>query len=64
MKITLIYGGISSEREVSIRGGKRVYEALKSNDFDVYVFELNNYYDLIKNIKELKEFLNTIKEKL
>ncbi len=55
MKITLIYGGISSEREVSIRGGKRVYEALKSNDFDVYVFELNNYYDLIKNIKELKE---------
>lgn len=55
MKITLIYGGLSSEREVSIRGGKRVYEALKSNNFDVDVLELNDYYDLTKNIKELKK---------
>lgn len=41
LKITVIYGGISSEREVSIRSGRAVYEALLRGGFtNVTLFDL------------------------
>ena len=41
IKITVIYGGISSEREVSLRSGRAVYEALKRAGFtEVELFDL------------------------
>lgn len=40
-KITVIYGGISSEREVSLRSGRAVYEALCRSGFtQVELFDL------------------------
>lgn len=35
MKIAVIFGGISTERNVSIAGGKAVIEALRSKDYEV-----------------------------
>ncbi|MBQ8850487.1 MAG: D-alanine--D-alanine ligase [Clostridia bacterium] len=49
LKITVIYGGISSEREVSLRSGKAVYEALRRGGFkNVGLFDLTR-----ENIGEL-----------
>ncbi len=39
LKIALIYGGISSEREISIKSGKAVEESLKRLGFDYKVFD-------------------------
>ena len=35
MKVAVILGGISSERNVSLKTGKAVIEACKINNFDV-----------------------------
>ena len=41
LKIAVIYGGVSSEREVSLRSGKAVYEALLNGGFtNVTLFDL------------------------
>ena len=41
MKITVIYGGVSSEREVSLRSGKAVFDALKRRGFEnIELFDL------------------------
>ncbi len=39
LNLALIYGGISSEREVSISGGKQVFEALDKNKYNITVFD-------------------------
>lgn len=41
LKIVVIYGGISSEREVSLRSGRAIYEALSKNGYkNVSLFDL------------------------
>lgn len=51
MKIVVLYGGISTEREPSLNGGKAVYDALKESGFDnVELFDFNG-----KNINKLIE---------
>ncbi len=39
MKIAVIFGGLSKERNVSINGGKAVINALKSEDFEVIAID-------------------------
>jgi D-alanine-D-alanine ligase len=41
MKVTVLYGGPSSEREVSIRGGKAVAEALRKAGHDVFTSDIS-----------------------
>lgn len=48
MKVLVIYGGTSSEREISLRSGKAVANALKSKGYDVELFDLKS-----DNIAEL-----------
>lgn len=43
LKIVVVYGGISTEREISLRSGQAVYEALKEYGFtDVTLFDLHH----------------------
>lgn len=51
MKVTVIYGGLSSEREVSLRSGKGVIAALKSKGYDVQPFQVDNESDWDKLTK-------------
>ena len=43
LKIVVVYGGISTEREISLRSGQAVFEALKEYGFtDVTLFDLHH----------------------
>ena len=41
MKIAVLMGGISSEREVSLKSGSAVLKALVELGYDAYAMELN-----------------------
>ena len=53
MKICILYGGVSSEREVSLNTGKSIYNAI-SDDYDVIMYDWDgdyeSMYDVVKNI--------------
>ncbi|MDC0861402.1 hypothetical protein OAQ08_02230, partial [Alphaproteobacteria bacterium] len=40
-KILVVFGGWSSEREISIKSGKKAFLALKNKKFNVRSFNLN-----------------------
>ena len=43
LKIVVVYGGISTEREISLHSGQAVFEALKEYGFtDVTLFDLHH----------------------
>lgn len=44
LSIALLYGGISSEREVSLESGRCVYEALKKNFDKVQLVDVNHQF--------------------
>ncbi|MDR2400728.1 MAG: D-alanine--D-alanine ligase [Deferribacteraceae bacterium] len=48
-KILVVYGGIGTEREVSLCTGKNVYDTLKSGGYEVEAFILNedNIYEIL-----------------
>lgn len=54
MKVLLITGGDSSEREVSLNSAKNVEKALLENDHNVKLYDLKNGYEPIKQLS--KEF--------
>jgi D-alanine-D-alanine ligase len=51
-KICVLMGGRSGERDVSLRSGKRVFESLKSQGFNVISMDLED--DLISKLKHEK----------
>jgi D-alanine-D-alanine ligase len=51
-RIAVLCGGRSGERDVSLRSGKRVFESLKKQGFDVTQFDLDD--DLIAKLKKKK----------
>ncbi len=51
-KIAVLCGGRSGEREVSLRSGKRVFESLKKQKFNVVMLDLED--DLITRLKKNK----------
>ena len=51
-KIAVLCGGRSGEREVSLRSGKRVFESLQKQGFDVIQLDLTD--DLIATLKQKK----------
>ncbi len=54
-KVLVVMGGVSSEREVSLRSGEAVYNALVSLGYDVkkFVLEENNACDIAKENPDL-----------
>ena len=38
-RVGVLYGGSSAEREVSLRSGQGVYEALRSRGVDAHLFD-------------------------
>ncbi|EIA22754.1 D-alanine--D-alanine ligase, partial [Candidatus Arthromitus sp. SFB-1] len=48
LKLGVLYGGISSEREVSINTGKQIIYALNKEKYDVEGILLNNKEDVFK----------------
>lgn len=52
MRIGILAGGPSSEREISLRSGKAVYSALLSENLDTIFLDVwDDIYDIIKNSK-------------
>lgn len=48
MKIAVIYGGISSEREVSLKSGQAIVKNLDPNKYDVIDFRIDNSTDIFE----------------
>ena len=60
MKICVLYGGCSSEREVSINSAKSILKTL-SDEYNVYGYDFNgDYNDLYKNIKDSDLVFNAL----
>ncbi len=53
MKVAVIYGGISSEREVSLKSGKAMVENLKKDKYDVLDFKIDNKTDVFNLDKDV-----------
>lgn len=51
MKVGVIMGGISSEREVSLNSGKEIVKNLDENKYAVYPITINNKIELIEKVK-------------
>jgi D-alanine-D-alanine ligase len=51
-KIGLLMGGKSKEREISLRSGKNVLEALQKNGYEVVTFDTDD--NLLLNIRKEK----------
>lgn len=54
LKIALLYGGFSTEREISIKTGKKIAENLDKKKYQVFLFDPKT---------ELKKFINAVQEK-
>ncbi len=54
MRVAVLYGGISREREISLRSGIRVYEALKKLGYEVFLIDVKR--DFLKDAWRLREF--------
>jgi len=48
MKICILYGGISAEREVSLKTGQAIFNSINSN-YNVFLYDFDGDYDLLKN---------------
>ena len=48
MKIIIIYGGVSNEREVSIFSAKSVYNSIV-NDYEVSMYDFDGNYNRLKS---------------
>ncbi|KAF3977779.1 MAG: D-alanine--D-alanine ligase [Methylococcales symbiont of Iophon sp. n. MRB-2018] len=51
-KVAVLMGGGSAEREISIKGGITVYEALKRQDVDVFAIDVED--KIIEQLSEIK----------
>ena len=49
-KVMVLMGGFSSEREVSLNGGKNIANALRKKSYDVIEYDLNDTREFIKAI--------------
>ena len=49
MKVCILYGGISSEREVSLNTGKSIYDAI-SDDYDIVMHDWDGDYELMYDV--------------
>ncbi len=61
MKVALVFGGASAEREVSIKTGKAVLQACKENNFDVDALLIDkNYEEVYPTLKKADIVFNAL----
>lgn len=53
MKIGVIMGGISAERDVSLNTGKQIIENLDKNKYEIVPIPINNKNELIDSVKSM-----------
>lgn len=53
MKVGVIMGGISSEREVSLNSGRSIIEKIDKNKYEVVEVVINEKVDIINKVKDL-----------
>ena len=51
MKVGVIMGGISSEREISLKSGTSIVESIDKNKYEVVPIEINEKEDIINKVK-------------
>lgn len=51
MKVGVIMGGISSEREVSLNSGKEIVKYLDEDKYNIYPIVINNKMELMEKVK-------------
>ncbi|WP_418790000.1 D-alanine--D-alanine ligase [Phosphitispora sp. TUW77] len=51
-KVAILYGGLSTEREVSLNTGKSIFEALKEKNFDAVLVDVGR--DLSEKLREVE----------
>lgn len=51
-KVAILYGGLSTEREVSLNSGAAIYEALQSKPFDVALIDVDR--NLVSKLQEFE----------
>ncbi len=54
MKVAVLYGGISREREISIKSGRRVHEALLKKGYESVLVDVRE--DFLKDVWKLRDF--------
>lgn len=54
MKVAVLLGGISKEREISLRSGKRIAQALRKMGHDAYEIDVRE--EFVYNVKILKQY--------
>lgn len=54
MKVGIIMGGISSEREISLKSGEAIYKNIDKEKYDVVKIMIDKKEDIIKKVKEEK----------
>jgi len=60
MKICILYGGISSERQVSISSAKSIYKAI-SNDYAIEMYDfVGDYKELLQKVKNVDLVFNAL----
>ena len=53
MKVGVIMGGISSEREISLKSGKSIIEIIDKNKYEVIPVVIDEKVDIINKVKDL-----------
>ena len=53
MKVGVIMGGISSEREISLKSGKSIIEKIDKNKYEVIPVVIDEKVDIINKVKDL-----------
>ena len=52
MRVLVLYGGISTEREISIKSGKAISNALRAKGYEVFEVDFQNHIeDVVKDIQ-------------
>ena len=53
MKVGVIMGGISSEREISLKSGNSIVEKIDKNKYEVVPVVIDNKEDIINKVKDI-----------
>ena len=57
MKVGVIFGGVSTEHDVSVVSGTSVIQQLNKNKYEIkpiYIDKKGNWYEYTKNINEIQ----------
>ncbi len=53
MKVGVIMGGISSEREISLKSGNSIVEKIDKNKYEVMPIVIDNKEDIVNKVKDI-----------